>query len=695
MMDVSLAFTPLLPLPALAMLAAASAVLVGLALWRGLPGWWLRGLGLGLLILALAGPQLRREAREGLENVGFLVIDRSESTRLENRAAQIEAAATELRAAADALSTPEDPLRLEVVELGRGAPGENRGTLLMRALDEAAARVAPEQIAGAILLSDGQVHDAERLDGFPGPVHAIIAGEPDRFDLALDLVTAPGFGIVGESVSFTVRARALGRRPGDLGGALDGEVSIDGGAARPVTLALGEETTITVDIAHGGPNVVDIRIPERADELTPRNNRVIARVNGVRDRLRVLLVSGEPHPGGRIWRDLLKSDPAVELIHFTILRPPEKQDGTPVSELSLIAFPTRELFLEKIDDFDLIIFDRYRWRGVLRGSYLANVAEYVRKGGAVLVASGAAFAGADSLSRSPLSTVLPAEPTLDVIERPYLPRVSDLGLRHPVTAGLSGAGRGGGAPGWGRWMRLVTVAPTSGNTVMTGIEDRPLLILDRVGEGRVALLASDHAWLWSRGFEGGGPQADLLRRTAHWLMREPELEEEALFARVEGDRVVIERRSLGTPGGAVTAFPPEDGATPREIAYEAVAPGRWQAVLDGAAEGLWRFRDGDEETVAAVGPPSPREYENPLATGDRLKPLADATGGRIVWAGDGVPELRMVAEGRRAHSRSWLGFEAREAYRVTGIRLTPLLPGWAAALAAALLFVGAWRREGR
>ena len=326
-----------------------------------------------------------------------------------------------------------------------------------------------------------------------------------------------------------------------------------GGAPVIHILPIGEETELRIDISHGGANVVDIRLPPRPGELTTRNNRVIAAVTGVRDRLRVLLVSGEPHPGGRTWRDLLKSDPTVDLIHFTILRPPATQDGTPVSELSLIAFPTRELFLEKIDSFDLIVFDRYRWRGVLAAAYLANIARYVREGGAVLVASGPAFAGAQSLSRTPLREILPARPTLEVFEEPFLPRVSELGQRHPVTAGLEqAAGLGPDGPRWGRWLRQIDIVPTSGHVVMTGIEARPLLILDRVGEGRVALIASDHAWLWSRGYEGGGPQADLLRRLAHWLMREPELEEEAVFAHVEGRRVLVERRTLAAePPGVV------------------------------------------------------------------------------------------------------------------------------------------------
>ena len=693
-MEFALTFIPEFDWRIIAGLGALVAVGAAVGLWRGLPGWGLRTLALGLLVLALAGPQLKREEREGLKNVAFLVIDRSASTALEHRAAQIADAAESLRAGIEALSSAADPLELRIVEVPPDASGQNRGTRLLTALDEAAAHVAPGQIAGAVLLSDGQIHDAGRLESFPGPVHALIAGEDDGFDLALEAVSAPSFGIVGESVTFKLIARVHGSAEVEHRVAV--EVSVDGGAPQIHILAVGEETELRINITHGGANVVDIRLPPRPGELTTRNNRVIAEVTGVRDRLRVLLVSGEPHPGGRTWRDLLKSDPTVDLIHFTILRPPAKQDGTPVSELSLIAFPTRELFLEKIDSFDLIIFDRYRWRGVLAAAYLANIARYVREGGAVLVASGPAFAGAQSLSRTPLREILPARPTLEVFEQPFLPRVTELGQRHPVTAGLEqAAGLGPDGPLWGRWLRQIDVIPTSGQVVMSGIEGRPLLILDRVFKGRVALIASDHAWLWSRGYEGGGPQAELLRRLAHWLMREPELEEEAVFAHVEGKRVLVERRTLAEePPGPMVATAP-DGIETRELSYEQVGPGRWQALLEGASEGLWRFSDGTLSAVAAVGPPSPAEYTSPLATGEVLAPLVEATGGRVAWLSGGVPGIRLVAEGRRAYSRRWIAFHSRDAYRVTGVRLTPLLPGWLAVLAVGLLLLVAWRREGR
>ncbi|MEM7059699.1 MAG: glutamine amidotransferase [Pseudomonadota bacterium] len=690
--DLSISFAPQLPIVTLWILAALALGGVAAALYWRLSGWFPRALAFGVLLLALAGPQLRQEDREGLPNVAFMVVDKTASTTLEDRSAQIDAAAAELADKVRAISTTSDPFELVTVEVGPDASDADRGTQLLTALDEASARVAPAQIAGAFLITDGQVHDPERLDAFPGPVHGLIAGEQDTFDLRLALETAPAFGIVGEEVVFRLRAEALGTTPSAVGQRVPATVSVDGGTPRPFLLELGTTIDLSIDIEHGGPTVVDIQLPKHPDELTDRNNRIISTVNGVRDRLRVLLVSGEPHPGGRTWRDLLKSDPTVDLIHFTILRPPAKQDGTPVSELSLIAFPTRELFLEKITGFDLIVFDRYRWRGVLSSGYLANVARYVREGGAILVASGPAFSGAQSLSRTPLADVLPAAPTVNIIERSFLPTVTELGQRHPVTAGLAPVT---GPPTWGQWLRQIDVDPRSGHVVMAGDEGKPLLILDRVEDGRVALLASDHAWLWSRGYDGGGPQADLLRRVAHWLMKEPELEEEALFARVDGENVVIERRSLADESPDSVRAAPPDGGEVQLLPYTEVAPGRWQALLEGAEQGLWRLEDADAKAVAAVGPPSPAEYANPLASDALLSPLVKSTRGQIAWLSEQTPSVRAIGEDRRAGGRGWVGLVTRDAYRVTGVRLHPLMPALLAAALIGAFLLAAWMREGR
>ncbi|SFH65464.1 hypothetical protein [Albimonas pacifica] len=707
-MNAEIDFAPLLPLEWLAVLAAISAAAVVLSLVLRSPGWALRGLAALALLTALGNPSLTQELRDPLPDVAIVVIDESASNAIDGRDAQTEAAETELAAALDALARdPDAPMEVRTVRVDRRSESvedADQGTRLLTALEGAAAEIAPDRIAGAILVTDGQAHDPEVFSNFPAPVHVLLTGREGEWDRRLALQTAPAFGIVGEEVDVAFRVEALGDAPEEATRFARVEVRLDGEIHTVVDAPVGRTATLPIPIEHGGSNVVSLSVAMREGELTDRNNAAVFSVNGVRDRLRVLLVSGEPHPGERTWRNLLKADPSVDLVHFTILRPPTKQDGVPVFELSLISFPTRELFMQKIDEFDLIIFDRYRRRGVLPNAYIENVARYVRDGGAILIASGPAFAGVESLYRTPLRSVLPGRPTARIFEQGYRPEVTELGERHPVTAGLvhenavqaapsaEDADPGEG-PTWGRWFRQIELEATSGQTVMSGASAAPLLILDRVGEGRVASLASDHAWLWSRGFEGGGPQAELLRRLAHWLMKEPELEEEALTAEVAGAEVTVTRRSVETTPGRLTAASPS-GET-LEAEFVEVGPGRWQATIRAEEPGLWTLTDGVLEGVAAVGPPAPKEFENPVSTGAVLAALADASNGGVMRLADGMPDLRRVRPGRTAAGRGWIGMARQEAYSVRDITLTPLAPGWLMLLLAAGLALGAWRIEGR
>ncbi|MEM8789835.1 MAG: hypothetical protein AAGE76_16395 [Pseudomonadota bacterium] len=698
-MDGSISFAPLVPWPVLAGFAVVSIALLVFAAWRGLLGWWLRGIAALVLLTALADPSWRQEDRTYLSDIAFVVKDRTASQGIDIRPEQIAAAEAELDARlAELADDPGAPLEVrEITVTDATGSGAERGTRLMTALAEAAAEVSGDRIAGAILLTDGQVHDTEVLQSFPAPVHVVLTGRADEWDRRLVVETAPAFAIVGEAVELRISVETLGRAPADLPPRTPVLVSLNGEDARVFEIDTGVPQALPLELDRGGLNVVQITLPEADGELTDRNNTAVLSINGIRDRLRVLLVSGEPYAGERTWRNLLKSDAAVDLVHFTILRPPEKQDGVPVFELSLIAFPTRELFMEKVSEFDLIIFDRYRRRGVLPSLYIENIAQYVRDGGAVLIASGPAFAGAESLYRTPLRDVLPAAPTARVIEEGFVPRIAELGQRHPVTSGLEAfAPRPAedGVPGWGRWFRLVDMEPLSGNTVMEGPEGRPLLVLDRPGEGRIAMLASDHAWLWSRGYEGGGPQQELLRRLAHWLMQEPELEEEVLVAEPAGEEVIVTRRTLGTEVGSVTVTSPS--GEEQVLTLTEIGPGTYEGRFAAAENGVYRLDDGSIEAVTAVGPAAPKEFENPVSDTAPLAALVDATGAGALRLDDrGTPDLRRVRENRVAAGRGWLGLVRREAFDVDDIRLSPLAPGWLFLLLAAGLAFAAWRIEGR
>ena len=686
-------FDPLLPWPAIWAVAAAFAVFAGLALWRGLRGWWLRALAAAVLLVGIANPSYQQEDRAPLSDIVLMVVDRSASQRIADRPDQTDAAVARVTEAVEAL--PNTELRSVTV---RDA-SDNAGTLAASALAELVAEVPRARIAGAIVVSDGQVHDLERLPDLPAPLHVLLTGRESDWDRRLIVKNAPSFAILDEEITLTLAIEDSGAVPAEVAGMADLTISVDGGEPMPFRVPVGEDLELPVTLPHGGMNVIQFEVAAQEGELTDRNNAAVLQINGVRDRLRVLLVSGEPHAGERVWRNLLKSDSSVDLVHFTILRPPEKQDGVPVTELSLIAFPTRELFLEKVDEFDLIIFDRYKRRGILPMIYLDNVRQYVERGGAVLVAAGPDFATADSLYRSPLSEILPASPTARVLEEPFRPAITGTGEKHPVTEGLEAYSpalpieSAEGAPGWGRWFRLIEVSEKSGHTLMAGEGERPLLVLDRFGEGRVALLASDHAWLWSRGYEGGGPQLELLRRLAHWMMKEPELEEEALVATAQGGEVTITRRTLGDAPGPVEVEGPTGETFTVEL--EETRPGRFTGSFETELTGIFRLAQGEESAIVGVGPSAPREFEETIASGEAFEAPVDARRGGIRAIEEGVPSIRQVREGRVAAGRGWIGITPREAFQTADIRVIPLVAPLLFLLAAMALTLGAWLREGR
>jgi hypothetical protein len=687
-----IAFSPLVPnevLWAAIAIAAIAAVLLIVIKSRGA---FVRAIALGFAALALANPSLTKEDRESLPSVAVVVVDKSPSQNFGDRQKQTE----EARAAITQRLGRIQGLEVRVVEAGH-ADGETDGTRLFSALGSTLADVPPDRVAGAVVITDGRVHDvpgtAAEL-GFTAPVHALITGRPGERDRRIQLVTAPRFGIVGQQQTIVLRVEDQGvttPAPVQLTIRRDGEL------LETRNVRAGDQVRVQVQIPHAGQNIVEVEAsPMEGGELTTINNRAVVAIDGVRDKLRVLLVSGEPHAGERTWRNLLKSDASVDLVHFTILRPPEKQDGTPINELSLIAFPTRELFQQKINEFHLIIFDRYARQGVLPIIYFDNIARYVRDGGAVLVAAGPDYASPTSIWRTPLDVVLPAEPNGRTTEGPFHALLTDLGKRHPVTRGLEGAEST--PPQWSRWFRLVDARPEKGTTVMQGPDNKPLLLLSREGEGRVALLLSDHIWLWARGYEGGGPHLDLLRRLSHWLMKQPDLEEEALRMSARGRDLEVRRQSMADEVAQVTVTTPS-GQT-RPLTLDKAEPGVWKAVTQANELGLWRATDGKLTALVNVGPANPREYAEVTSSTNVLAPLTSATGGdtrRIADASGNlsIPRILTVRSSDTYKGDDWLGLKMRDASVVRGIGVLPLFAG----LLGLLLLIGSlaatWMREGR
>src|SRR5579883_2271466 len=687
-MNYGIAFTPLVPSIVLWIASAAIIVMAAVLLLARARGAAVRVAALALIVLALANPSFTREDREPLSSVAAVVVDKSPSQNFGDRNKQTDEARTQL---VDALKKIKG-LEVRVVEAGQ-ADGETDGTHLFGALSSALSDVPVDRVAGAFLITDGRVHDIPANTaglGFQAPVHALITGAKNERDRRIAIAAAPRFGIVGQTQTITYRLDDQG---------VTGErakitIRRDGETISEKTLQSGQTSSVDVDIKHEGQNIVEIEASPLENELTPVNNRAVVSIDGVRDKLRVLLVSGEPHSGERTWRNLLKSDASVDLVHFTILRPPEKQDGTPINELSLIAFPTRELFQQKINEFQLIIFDRYARQGVLPVAYFDNIARYVRSGGAVLVSAGPDYASNTSIWRTPLDAVLPAEP-VGVTEKPFYAHLTDAGKRHPVTRGLEGSNFE--PPHWSRFFRTVDTRNAVSPPVMTGANGEPLLLLSRFGEGRVALLLTDHIWLWARGYEGGGPHLDLLRRMSHWLMKQPDLDEEALRLSIKGHDLEVVRQTMADSVAPVTVTSPS-GAT-RELTLTEGEPGQWRATLPAGELGLWQATDGTLKALINVGPTNPKEFSEVTSTTETLKPLTQATGGDARRVADGssieLPRIVGVHSSSVFHGDGWMGVRLRDASVVKGVGVLPIFAGLIGLLLLLGAFAGTWLREGR
>ena len=688
----SIALSPFLPWSAIYALAAAALAVSAALVWRGARGAWLRASSMALLLLALCDPNLVQENRRPLKDIVAVVVDRSESQDIGERPQQTDKARNELEARFKALGDVD----LRVVETSRDE-SETEGTKLFAALRGALSNAPPERVGGAIMITDGDAHDIPQSAaalGFNAPLHVLITGHEGERQRRIDLVETPRYGIVGKDQ--VIEARVLDSD--DHGQPVKLTVRRDGETIATIDAKVGERIDVKAPIDHPGPNVIELEVAPVEGELAADSNRAAVNIEGVRDKLRVLLVSGKPHPGERMWRNLLKSDANVDLVHFTILRPPEKgADGTPINELSLIAFPVADLFGRRIKDFDLIIFDRYAQQSILPYIYLENIAKYVRDGGALLMAEGPEFSTPDGLYYSPLGAISPAEPSGDDVEAPYRARVSDQGMRHPVTRGLNGLDASNGEPNWGRWFRLVGAKPTSGLTVMSGADDKPLLVLSRVDKGRVGLLLSDQMWLWARGYDGGGPYLDLLRRLAHWLMKEPDLEEEALRASAKGRDVTVERQSVSGEPRETYLVAPDGAKTKLELTPS--APGLSRAHVTVNRFGLYRAEDGEHVALVDVGQENPLEMRDVVSTSEKLRPIAEATGGtaRRIAAGStgaiAMPRVVGLNPSPSYGGGDYIGIKRTGSSELIGARSTSLASGFFGLAVLLGMVTLAWVKE--
>ena len=562
-----------------------------------------------------------------------------------------------------------------------------RGSKIFEPLNSMIGDVPAERLAGAIIITDGQISDTPALldnFNFKSPINVLLTGNKEEKDRRLIIESSPRFGIVGEEINIDIKVEDISAsNPNALV-----SINMNDEIEQSRSIPIGEIVTITMPLERAGITSLNIEVEAGKEELTLQNNKAVVEINAIRERLKVMLVSGEPNMGLRSWRNLLNSDPSVDLIHFTILRPPNKQDLTPVGELSLIPFPSRELFQANLNDFDLIIFDQYHLRGILPQFYLKNVVEYVVNGGALLDASGPSYAGPYSLSLSPLQNILPTEPTGDVVLQEFIPIMTDYGERHPVTADL----KDNTSNNWGPWYRMVEGITVAGDVLLEGPESRPLLVLNRVGQGRVAQILSDQSWVWTKPGSNKGPQADLLRRLVHWLMKEPELEENELSARMDDNTILITKNSLILDNKPIISISPDNTKT--EIILEDIGKGKQIGKILSPQEGIWKFSSGNSKISLIVGNSNSSEYLDVRTTDNIVKPIVEFSSGSINWVNnENFPKIRHLPKSKLYENNNHIKLVKNEKYFVKSLQQSSLTPWYLLLILSLILLFLSWYRE--
>lgn len=712
---------PLLPIPLIAGMALLYAAFGVYPFRRRIGGAFLRAAAGATITVLLLNPEITTEVRDQLSTEVIVAVDTSASQKFGLRAEETAAAYEEI---IRRLSGMEN-ITMRTVEIdGRDAEGRLMdGTRVFSAITDRLSDVPRDQLGAIFIISDGIIHDVPQTYDAANrdvPIHALITGQEGEFDRRIELLQVPQFGLPDSQQTVRFRVNDNGAFPAEASGVVTVTVSANGEVIDTYETRAGEVVEMQLPVGHVGENIYSLSVDTVAGELTDVNNTVSTSIEGVREDFNVLMLSGSPEASTRVLRDVLRSDPGTNLVHFTLLRELHKPQNAPLREVALIPIPTDEILRQRINDFDLIIFDRFEiGTGLIDAAYLRNINEFVQNGGSLLIVNSDEFVdpyssiGATRL----LSDILPVTPDGGHVEEgAFLPTVGGDGLRHPVTRNLPESGVGEDHPHWGPWLRNVTGQVSEGAEVLLyGPNDEPLLVLNRVGQGRVATLMSDNFWLWARGYDGGGPDVELLQRIAHWLMAYPEYEEEALRLNMseDGSSLIVTRQSLSEDITAPAIITSPTGER-IEVPLAETAPGVYQGQIDIEELGFYRAEHtGGLQTDTAqpnqesaltsftsVGPADPVEFQETISTTQRLAPLFENRAGTVsriaLQAGQGVtiPPIALAAANADFSDPDNLLIRESQSFIVQNSQSNPLIPGWLGMSLALAMFGGAWYREG-
>ncbi|MGE5182335.1 MAG: glutamine amidotransferase [Acidobacteriota bacterium] len=700
---------------------------------RGAPVWrraLLVGLRGGAATVALTvflepAVELRQVARE--PNRVAVLIDDSKSMSLaesQGGPTRIERARRLLAASQGALAAWEKDHKIDYYTFSdtvspttmmalAADKAQGKSTLIRKALEFVRSRYEGHDLAGIVLISDGAATGSFDEDSGDGAVrdflrsldtrvHTVWAARDGLKDVAVAKVMADEFAFVRT----VVRIEAVLHTTGLPARSVPVTLSTDGKPLREKTIELpagDHDVHVTFEVTppRVGRYVYEISTPVAPGEAVATNNARSFVVRVIRDKIRVLQVSGQPSWDVRALRQMLKSNPNVDLISFFILRTQDDVSLVPNDEMSLIPFPTRELFEQQLPSFDLIILQNFEYLPYGIGDYLENIRSYVEGGGGLAMLGGAQSFTSGGYYGTPVAAALPVElygpfdtgPVIDTGK--FQPQLTDAGLQHPVTSLRYAADDNRNT-----WKQL---PPLEGVNLVAGAKPdatvlavhpklktkagkpMPVIVAGEYGKGRTLAVTTDT--LWRYGFVAAAHPGDdgrnytkLWENAIRWLIQDPDLRnlhvDSDAVEYVPGAPVRVAVRLLGRDYQPLTngevSLVVKRGADPAKA--EQVQTGKVTVGDDGTATyelpglppGVYRVEGHAKIAGRAVDATdiflvreNGTELDRPVGDRTTLEGISTATDGRALGTIDELPNdlafdpPRIVRVDRRTDVELW------------------------------------------
>ena len=649
-----------------------------------------RAIALCVLIATLLSTSILSTTTHKKDGIVLVVADESYSNTIDGRDQQTQNALEQITQKIDKQSGVD----YKIIN-APNAQDKFSETNLFKAIDKELSNIPPKQRSGVIIISDGNIHDIPDLSATQtrdkyGPIHHVITGKASEKDRRLEIKKSPLYGLKGSEAQIDFVIHDTVTPPNTP---VQVSITTPNGEKRIISARIGKKESVYIPIEHAGVNPVELNVEALKGEISLANNRRAVLIQGVRDKLNVLLVSGAPHEGGRYWRSLLTSDAAIELIHFTILRDIDSRDNTPRNEMALIPFPHQQLFHKQLDNFDLIIFDRYRNQGILQDKTYKNIADYVRAGGALLVASGPEYLSDKSVYKTPLEDILLGAPDNDLYETAFKPKRTALGKTHPITRAIADGQFDGES--WASWLRQIKVSAGDEKVLLSGHNDLPLLLIGEKDDGRVIQLTSDQIWLWAREYKQGGPYIDLMRKMIHWLLKEPSLEEGQIELSLQGETIRIKRYTA--PEDETVSYTTPSGEQ-KQISLQKSPDGLYRASITAEEQGLYSFQAGANSAYIIYGAYDTVEQTKLIRSKDTTRDITRNSGGTYFEADkvEGIStKILTPSINKKYYGLNTAGFRESQYAETLKINFAPALPNWAYFLICGLFMLYAWHRESK